>query len=417
MRAVVFAWIFGLLLPAVCPAAEHEISIPLQDGRLSITQLQHVLEEDLGVPPAVVPDFFSLDVELDLRSINGWLMVRGLNGAMGDGFHAAVSDKNLLIQFDPDKWPRNWNQSCDALGRFTEIAAPQAVARQNRTFGLHLPRVVDPHQPLVILIHGLDGDCACCNDLAKLLRSDHFQTAMFAYPAEKPLAEETEMLTRNMRFLHEQFPSMRVDLVTESMGGLIARKYVEGSKYAGGVDHFIMIAPPNAGSTWTPYALLLKVAVNASDWWHDPRWSPAWMITEGICQSASDLRPDSEFLAELNSHPRRPGVRYTIVAGDRPVGYRFAAEALEWSGHLIGDRMARWQGVRQIKSAMDNESNRLFRSRGDNDGPVRLNSARLAGVTDYVAVPADHVALYESIDGQSPAAWPTIQNRLTQSVQ
>lgn len=413
MRAIVFAWMLGLLLPAVCPAAEQEISIPLREGRLSIDQLQQILEEDLDIPPAAIPNLFSLDVELDLRSINGWLLVRGLNGAMGNGFHAVVTDKSLLIQIDPDQWPRDWNQSCDALDRFTEIAAPQALARQNRMFGLHLPRVVDPHRPLVILIHGLDGDCGCCNDLARLLTSDHFQTAMFAYPAERPLAQEAEEFARNMRLLHEQFPSMQIDLVTESMGGLIARKYVEGPEYAGGVDHFIMIAPPNAGSNWTPYAVLLKLIVNGSDWWHDPQWSPAWMITEGICQSANDLRPDSKFLAELNSHPRRPGVRYTIIAGDRPVGYRFAAEALEWSGDLIGDRMAGWRGARQIKSAMDDESNRLLRRKGDDDGPVSLKSARLAGVTDYVAVPADHLALYESIDGQSPSAWPTIQNRLT----
>jgi hypothetical protein len=179
------------------------------------------------------------------------------------------------------------------------------------------------------------------------------------------------------------------------------------------VDHFIMIAPPNAGSTWTPFSFLLKLGVNAWKWGHDPEWSPAWMITEGICQSAQDLRPKSEFLSELNSQPRRNGVRYTIIAGERPLQYRIAAEFLDWSGEVLGDRLAGWWGIRQVKSAAADDSRRLLAQIGDEDGPVSLFSTRLAGVNDFQALAADHVALYESIDGRAPAAWPVIRDRLS----
>jgi hypothetical protein len=37
----------------------------------------------------------------------------------------------------------------------------------------------------------------------------------------------------------------------------------------------------------------------------------------------------------------------------------------------------------------------------------------LAGVTDFQTVTADHRALYESIDDQTPAAWPVIRDRLS----
>jgi hypothetical protein len=408
-----FAWMFALLLPAACPAAEYEISVPLQGGRLSIAQMQDGLAEALHIPPAAIACLPNMDAGLDLRGINGWLFLRALNSAMGDGFQADVTDQNLSIRFDLDKLPQDWDQTCDALVRFTDVAAPEAVARQNRRFGLHLPRVVDPHQPLVILVHGLDGDASCCGDLAELLKSNGFQTAIFAYPSERPLGQGAELFARHMRLLHERFPRLQIDLVTESMGGLLARQYVEGSEYAGGVDHFLLIAPPNAGSTWTPLSFVLKLAVNASEWRHDPEWSPAWMITEGICQASADLRPESKFLAELNTNPLRSGVRYTIIAGDRPAGYRIAAELLDWSGNLIGDHVAGCWGIRQVKSAIHDRSLQLLRETGDADGPVSLGSTRLAGVKDFVVVPADHVALYQSIDGHPPAAWPIIQDRLT----
>jgi hypothetical protein len=376
-------FLFALFLPALCVAGETRISLPLWD------------------------------VGIDLQSVNDWTVVRGLNSALETGFNAAVTDGDLVIRFDAENLPGDWDQSCDALERFTDIAAPDAVSRQNLRLGMHLPSVVDTHRPLVVLVHGLDGDRGCCSDLTNLLNRAGFQTAYFAYRAERPLEESSAFFSREMRLLGERYPSMRIDLVTESMGGLVARKYVEGPEYAGGVDHFILIAPPNGGSTWTPYAFLLKLKVNAWKWRNDPDWSPAWMITEGICQAAEDLRPGSKFLDELNARPRRDGVRYTIVAGERPVQYRVAAEMMEWPGKMVGDRVESWWGFRQIKAAADDESRRLLGEIGDDDGPVSLASTRLVGASDFAVVAADHVALYESIDGQAPAAWPVVRDRLS----
>jgi pimeloyl-ACP methyl ester carboxylesterase len=390
MRQIVFLLaVIASFMPTLCSAAESRISVPLW-GNLLL--------------PQAAADW--------LPSVNDWVVVRGMNEAFGDGFQVHLTDQNILIRFDTDKLPADWNNWCDTIGRFTVVAAPDAVARQNQRFGLHLPEAVDPRKPLVILVHGLDGDRTCCEDLARLLNRDGFQTAFFAYPAERPLSESSELFARHMELLHAHFPSMRIDLVTESMGGLIARKYVEGSGYTGGVDHFILIAPPNSGSSWTPLSLLLKLGVNGWKWEHDPDWSAAWMVTEGICQAADDLRPESKFLAELNSRPRRNGVQYTIIAGERPVQYRLAAETLDWCGNLMNERVAGWWGFRQMKSATDIASRQLRGRIGTDDGPVSLPSAELAGVSDFQVIPADHVSLYESIDGQPPAAWPVVRDRL-----
>jgi hypothetical protein len=106
-------------------------------------------------------------------------------------------------------------------------------------------------------------------------------------------------------------------------------------------------------------------------------------------------------------------VRYTIIAGDRPTVYRYEAKILAISGALLGGQISQWWGFRQFEQAIESEQQRLLSRTGASDGPVTLGSATLAGVSDFVAVPADHIALFESIDGRPPAAWPIIHNRLT----
>jgi hypothetical protein len=347
-----------------------------------------------------------------MRGLGGWLAVRTLNGALGEGFQIRVDDSALVILIDPDKLPQDWDAGCDAAERFVAIAAPDATARQNRRFGLLLPLAVDPNRPLIVLIHGLDGDGSCCADLGNLLERDGHQVAFFSYPADQPLDRSATLLSDRLAVLHKNFPGMRIDLVTQSMGGLIARQWVEGPEYCGGVDRLIMIAPPNDGSVWSRFSLLMKLAVNASDWWNDPQWNPAWMFTQGITQAGRDLEPGSRFLTELNSHPRRSGIKYTIIAGDQPLAFRIAAQTTAFGDRLLDDVLPDSGIWRHIDSAIDGQIQRLEERTGQSDGPVSLDSARLAGVDDFVIVPADHIALYKCVQGRAPASWPIIQERL-----
>jgi pimeloyl-ACP methyl ester carboxylesterase len=410
-RAILISLI-AMLIPATCMAAHFQISIPLQDGRLGIGELRQTLEHEWDLPASVVSGLPDVNISVDLRGIDGWMMVRALNSAMGDGFHFAVKSDELIATIDSRKLPASWNDACDALARFTTVAAPEAVARQNRRLGLHLPQLVDEKRPMVVLIHGLDGDGCSCDDLSRLIDASGYQTATFVYPAERPLAESGRLLAKYMSALRDQFPNLRIDLVTESMGGLVARQYVEGPDYAGGVDHFILIAPPNEGSNWVGGAWLLKLIVNAAQWKNDAQWSPAWMITEGINQEVNDLRPQSDFLTRLNSLHRRTDVRYTIIAGDRPAAYRYEANLLGVASELLDTQFSSTWGVSQIYHATVVERNDLLNRTGRSDGPVELDSAGLTGVKDFVVLPVDHIALFKSVDGNAPAAWPVIRDRL-----
>ena len=105
-------------------------------------------------------------------------------------------------------------------------------------------------------------------------------------------------------------------------------------------------------------------------------------------------------------------MRYTIIAGDRPAVYRYEARILSAVGEVLDGRISNWWGFRQTEHAIQFEKQRLLNRTGASDGPVTLSSARLSGVTDFVAIPADHIALFKTVDGNPPAAWPVIQNRL-----
>jgi len=309
-------------------------------------------------------------------------------------------------------WPHDWDQAFESLERWTREAAPVAWANQQRQRGLLIDQAIDPRRPLVVLIHGLDGNADCCRPMTRLLQQAGWQTAIFCYPADKHLSGNAQLLAEHLGALREVYPDLKIDLVTQSMGGLVARQYVEGPQYAGGVDRLILIAPPNAGSSWARFSWASKLVAHWQRYHRDPQWSAAWMITEGLCQAGCDLKPGSRFLLELNSHPRRAGVKYTIIAGDLPAGDRVGAELIEASARLACGRWPQTWGPRQLNATAQYWAEALREERGRGDGPVSLASAALAGVDDLVIVHADHLCLYESVDGRPPAAWPIVQDRL-----
>jgi hypothetical protein len=397
----------AILCPVTAWGKMHSVSIPLDDGRLSLRAMADCINQDLPLSLAIGSP--KSDLSIDFSGLRGWVLVRAVNAAGGESFHIAVGDEAITVSFDPEKIPDDWNQFCAVLIRFTEIAAPEATARQYARQGLLLPAIIDPAKPLVILVHGMDGDAGSCMALRDLLEAEGKQTAIFAYPCERPLDEISQYLTDNMVRLHSRFPRLQIDFVTQSMGGLVVRDYVEGPSYVGGVRRLIMIAPPNSGSTWARLAILSKLLVNANNAVSDSEWSPSWMITEGICQAANDLEPNSQFLNELNSHTRRPGVDYTIIAGDRPVFFRFESDFLSGVARAVPTD---WWALRAVRDELKNDSQSLLATSSIGDGPVDLASAELPGVHDFVVVHADHVELYQGVDGHAPAAWSAIQKRL-----
>lgn len=125
-------------------------------------------------------------------------------------------------------------------------------------------------------------------------------------------------LASEIKVVKENAHSDRVDVVAHSMGGLVARAYIEnedfgGDRYPGDVGKLIMLGTPNHGVPYGWLRLLLPEAEAALQAW----------------ESVRDMLslPDSIFLSSLNDGVTGStmGVDYTTIAG---VDSNFLSDAL-----------------------------------------------------------------------------------------
>jgi triacylglycerol lipase len=143
-------------------------------------------------------------------------------------------------------------------------------------------------QRTVVLVHGYGGNRSAFLPLSLYLRAHGLrQLLAFDYRA----SEGVEQAARALRdFLRRSVRGGRVDLVCHSLGGLVARVYLEMLGGARRVDHCITLGTPHRG-TYNAYWLLSRVG--------------------------RELRPDSSVLERLErSEGSARRVRYTsVVAG------------------------------------------------------------------------------------------------------
>jgi hypothetical protein len=372
--------LMGLVLLCACastaPARVIEERIPLREGLVS-TSVQRLTS-------------------------SRW--IDALSKSMGDGCRLAVEGKQLVLHIDTERWPGDVDQAKRIVRAFVLTAEPEAAADYAARIGLFLPKHVAADGRIVVMVHGLDTDRAGFARMEELLRAEGYQTAYFVYPNDQAIADSGALLSQHLAALHQDYPQLKIDLLCFSMGSLVARSYVEGDAYAGGVDHFIMLGPPNHGSSWAKFRILLEMRDHVRLFCSDAKWHPAWMVADGLGEAGRDLKQGSEFLTKLNACPRRDGVKYTIVMGNQNTLRRTTADAI--------DGTLEWMPSWKLTQKMQRWSHR-FRDRVDtSDGPVKLDSAKLDGVNDTVVVRADHDALYLPVNGPDPASWPTIRERL-----
>jgi len=388
-------------------ASPHEVRVPLHDGKLDWADLSAAACEGIHLPPWQLGHG-----AISLRGWKGSLFLAALDASCGDGLRITVSDDALIFHLDAEKLPRSVEQSKQALRAFAATENPQATAVQTSRYGLFLPPHIDPAKNLVVLIHGLDCDASMLHPMGIMLEERGLQVAYFSYPGDQAITEDVKLLEKHLSALHETFPGIRVDLIGHSMGGLIARAYVEGDAYAGDVDHLIMVGTPNSGSQWARLDLLLKAQKGYYLSRRDPDWNWSWMITDGLGEGANDVLPHSEFLNRLNAGPRRTGVHYTAIAGSHSA---MATVASEWTRGIESwapPATRNWWGVRQLESGLAHQAEELAGRTSGSDGPVSVRSAMLAGVKDVVVVRADHCSLFIGNDASPPAAFPIILDRL-----
>jgi pimeloyl-ACP methyl ester carboxylesterase len=378
----------------------------LHEGKARLAEINAPISHELGLLNFPTGD------ELDLSPTAAADSLCALNACLWRGCSASVRGNSLVLRLQ-DLPPESL---CRRMSRMTRIITaekhPQSTAVQARRWGLQLPQQLDPSKALIILIHRLDADRNNCIPIGELLHQQGFQTAYFSYPGDQPIDDSAALLAHSMGMLHDRFPHMQLSFVAHSMGGLVARDYVEGPNYLGHVQRLILVAPPNAGSSWAHLRPVLSAQENYYLRQGEPDWCWTWVITEGMGEAGSDLLPGSEFLLQLNRFPRRPGVRYTIIAGNKSDVSLVEANVVDSLSRWIPSFARTWWGIGRCYRGMQDKAERLRTGPDDSDGPVSLDSARLAGVSDFVVLAADHRSLYLSDAGKPPVAWAVINDRL-----
>lgn len=113
----------------------------------------------------------------------------------------------------------------------------------------------DEQQP-IILLHGLFQSPACWLWLKFCLHRQGFSALhTIALPPWKDVEILTERLAKRVDELRQTNGRQKVHLIGHSMGGIIARNYLQIRGGADKVDHCLLIATPNSGSKLAPFAL------------------------------------------------------------------------------------------------------------------------------------------------------------------
>ena len=164
----------------------------------------------------------------------------------------------------------------------TSLLYPLGLWRSTR----RTPRRAE--QRTIVLVHGYLANRGPLLPLAAYLRAcGHKQIVAYEYSGAAGI-EQAAIGLRD--FLRSRVRGGRIDLVCHSLGGLVARVYLQQLGGARRVDRCITLGTPHRG-TYNAYWVASRVG--------------------------RELRPDSPFLARLESH--RPGaarVRFaSIVAG------------------------------------------------------------------------------------------------------
>ena len=164
------------------------------------------------------------------------------------------------------------------------------------------PRELPQPPSPVVLVHGWQ-DSEIVEEsqfkyMARWLERDGFDVyyATGINP-ERNLYRNAQKLKETIEHARADSGSSRVSLIAHSMGGLVARAYVESALYSGNVAQVTMLGTPQAGlDLWHGY--LLRQVV------HNPGMP-----------SLQELAPEHMLLFNRTHHPR-PDVPYYLIAGD-----------------------------------------------------------------------------------------------------
>lgn len=173
---------------------------------------------------------------------------------------------------------------------------PMTMAIQ-QGFGVFFLEPYDPTRIPVIFIHGAAGSPQDWRHAMQRLDRKRYQCWFYFYPSGGRLENAAVALDEGIKILHDRYDFRRLDVVAHSMGGLVARRFVDKHvliRHANYIHTFVSFSSPFAGHE----AAAMGV-----------KWSPS------VVPSWRDMAAESDFLAHLFDRHLKGQVAHHLVYG------------------------------------------------------------------------------------------------------
>jgi len=368
------------------------VRIPIGEGdELDVAEVVVRLSERAGLDVARPEGQLSLPVD----GLAGTLTRTLLSDSLGDDVALTFRPAEVVAEIAPEALtPARLPKLRARLVDLAEKAGQAAKRRES--FGMHALksyRPNDPARPTVCLVHGMNSTSTVFRHWFKPLEEAGFGVVVYDFPYNRDLHRTAPAFGRDWSEFRKKAGEARPwAVVAHSMGSLLARQYVEGAEgYGDDVSELIFLAPVNQGSGLAKGQALLQL-VQGMQAVRDRKATAMARLADGLGEAADDLLPGSDFLKEINARPRRAGVGYHILAGDRGFLTPAARRRIELqvgsakvAGGLFGG-LARLAGG-DLSERLDALTDGL------GDGAVSVAATRLEGVADHRTIHANHLEL------------------------
>lgn len=344
-------------------------------------------------------------VTLELPGANVTLATQGFAGPLTRTLLAEALGPEVAIAFRPgamiitvDERILVAKRRTEWLDRLRNLGARAGeAARRRQSYGMHALksyRANDPTRPTICLIHGLNSSSGGFVHMIPLLEEAGYGIVVYDFPFNRRLDESCAAFVRDWAAFHrEAHDQLPWSIVAHSMGALLARALIEDdATWARDVSSLIMIAPVNQGSQLAKVQTVVQIsnglkAINGKD-----ATKAMLSLSDGLGQAAEDMLPGSAFLGVLNRRPRRAGVAYHILAGDRGFLTREGRDQLEGRLELVIRNAGIFGRLTKVATAdLPDLLDELTDGKGD--GCIAVERTRLEDVADHVTIHANHVEL------------------------
>ncbi|CAN5631779.1 hypothetical protein BH23PLA1_BH23PLA1_10360 [soil metagenome] len=329
---------------------------------------------------------------LPVDGLAGALTLTFLNETLGPDIRLSREANDLVLSFDLDRIDAGRLEA--RLRSLTDRA--RIAQNQRERYGMHARksyRPNDPDRPTICLLHGINSSgLGSFTHLIPELERAGFGVVYYDFPYNRSLEETSARFVGDWEtFRADRGEAEPWAVVCHSMGGLLARYYVEGDNYSGDVSDLILLGTPNRGSAIAKAQGLLQF-IEGMRSINENRTGALALLSDGLAAAAEDMAPESAYMKRLNGRPRREGVRYHLLAGNAGFLNLDARRRIETQYQAVTKRAGVFGGLARL-AVGDLPAQLDELTEGTGDGAVSVSSTRLEGAPEPVVIPVNHVEL------------------------